>query len=438
MKGINVSTRETLAKAYSVFRVASGNFLEMYNFMLFAYYAQYIAHDIFPSNSEFASIMLALGTFGAAYLMRPLGAIVLGVYIDRHGRRTGLIFTLLLMGVGTGVIAFVPTVRTIGILAPIIVVLGCLLQGLSAGVMLGGVTVYLAEIATPGHRGFYSSWQSASNMLSVVTAATLGVTLTTLLTRQSMAAWGWRIPFMIGTLIAPVLIIWLVKTMPETGAFLARKKRPGVSQLLASMVSNWKIVGVGVMLCTMTTITFYMVTAYTAIYGRMVLHLTARASLVVTLCGGLTSFILLPIGGAVSDKLGRKPQMIFFTVAALLTAYPAMSWLVSSPSVTRLLVVELWFACIFAFYNGATMPLLAEIMPQEVRTTGFALAYSLAVAIFGGFTPAICTYLVHATGNLAMPAVWLSMAALIGLSATLLSGLPGLGLVKWESSVPAK
>jgi MFS family permease len=438
MKGINVSTRDFLSKAYSVLRIASGNFLEMYDFIVFAYYAAYIAHDIFPSSSEFASIMLTLGTFGAGYLMRPLGAIVLGVYIDRHGRRTGLIFTLLLMGVATGVMAFVPPYSVIGIFAPILVVSGRLVQGLSAGVMLGGVTVYLAEISTPGHRGFYSSWQSASNMVSVVFAALLGVVLASILAPRSMAVWGWRIPFLIGTLIAPLLILWLVKSMAETEFFLSRKKRPGISQLLSSMGSNWKIVGVGVMLCTMTTISFYMVTAYTPIYGRMVLHLTARSSLLVTLCGGLTSFILLPIAGAISDKLGRKPQMILFTIVTLLTAYPAMSWLVSSPSVTRLLLVELWLACIFAFYNGATMPFLAEIMPPEVRTTGFAIAYSLAVAIFGGFTPAICTYLVHATGNSAMPAVWLSMAALIGLSATMLCGWHGLGLDKWETSVPSK
>src|ERR1019366_8061506 len=153
----------------------------MYKFMLFAYYARFIAHDIFPSNNEFASLMLALGTFGAGYLMRPLGAIVLGVYMDRHGRRAGLILTLLLMAVGTAIIAFTPPYRTIGIVAPIVVVLGRLLQGFSAGVELGGVSVYLAEIATPGHRGFYCSWQSASQQISVICAALLGVALSSIL-----------------------------------------------------------------------------------------------------------------------------------------------------------------------------------------------------------------------------------------------------------------
>jgi metabolite-proton symporter len=429
-----VSTQAASSKARSIIRVSSGNFLEMYDFMVYAYYAPYIAHDIFPSNSEFASLMLTLGTFGAGYLMRPLGAIVLGIYTDRHGRRAGLILTLLLMAVGTSVIAFTPPYRTIGIVAPMVVVLGRLLQGFSAGVELGGVSVYLAEIATPGHRGFYCSWQSASQQISVISAALLGVALSSTLPPESMALWGWRIPFVIGCLIVP-LLFWLRRSLAETEFFLARKQRPSISQILASLGANWKIIIVGMLLSTMTTVCFYLITAYTPTFGRVVLHLTNRASLLVTLCVGLSNFIWLPIGGSISDKVGRKPLLCFFTVATLISAYPAMSWLVSNPSVARLLMVELWFSCIFGCYNGAMVPFLAEIMPQEVRTTGFALAFSLATAIFGGFTPAISTYLIHVTGNSAMPAVWLSMAALCGLSATALVGWPGLVLAKWESSV---
>lgn len=432
-----MSTQEAFSKARSIFRVASGNFLEMYDFMVYAYYASYIAHDIFPSNSEFASLILTLGTFGAGYLMRPLGAIVLGIYIDRHGRRSGLILTLLLMAVGTSIIAFTPPYRTIGIVAPIVVVSGRLLQGFSAGVELGGVSVYLAEIATPGHRGFYCSWQSASQQIAVICAALLGVTLSSILPPASMALWGWRVPFVIGCLIVP-LLFWLRRSLAETEVFLARKQRPGVSQILASLGAHWKIIVVGVLLSTMTTVCFYLITAYTPTFGRVVLHLTNRASLMVTLCVGLSNFIWLPIGGAISDQVGRKPLLIFFAVATLISAYPAMSWLVSNPSVARLLMVELWFSCIFGCYNGAMVPFLAEIMPQEVRTTGFALAFSLATAIFGGFTPAISTYLIHVTGNSAMPAVWLSMAALCGLSATMLVGWPGLVLAKWESSVSSE
>jgi MFS family permease len=430
-----VSVRGVLSIARNIVRVASANFLEMYSFMLFAYYATYIARDMFPSNNEFASIMLTLGTFGTGFLMRPLGAVILGIYTERHGRRPGLILTLGLMGVGTALIALTPTYRSIGILAPLIVLAGCILQGLSAGVMIGGVTAYLAEISTPGHRGFYCSWQSASQQISVISTAVIGLVLISTLTPASMAVWGWRIPFVIGTLIVPFLLIWLVKSMPETEAFLSRKQRPGVSQLLAIIGRNWKLIGMAVMICALNNINFYLITAYTPTFGVRELHLTARASFFVTLIVALSSFAWLPIGGALSDKVGRKPQLIFFAVITLITAYPAMLWLVSSPSVTRLLIVELWYSCIFGCYNGAMNPFMMEILPPQIRATGWALAYSLAVAIFGGFTPAICTYLIHATGNRAMPAVWLTMAALIGLGATMLSGWSGFKVAKLESTV---
>src|SRR5512136_2083691 len=193
------------AKIKAVVRVASGNFLEMYDFMVFGYYASAIARAFFPSRSEFASLMLSLMTFGAGFLMRPLGAIILGGYIDRHGRRRGLIATLALMSVGTLSIAVVPGYETLGLLAPVLVVVGRLLQGLSAGAELGGVSVYLSEIATAGNKGFYVSWQSASQQVAVVFAALLGVALSTALPPEQMARWGWRVPLLVGCTIVPLL-----------------------------------------------------------------------------------------------------------------------------------------------------------------------------------------------------------------------------------------
>src|SRR5579872_1766797 len=201
--------------------------------MVYAYYASYIAKAIFPSNSEFASLMLTLGTFGAGYLMRPLGAVALGAYVDRHGRRAGLILTLFLMAIGTLVIACTHAYRTIGIVAPVVVVLGRLLQGFSAGVELGGASIYLSEIATPGHRGFYCSWQSASQQVAVMFAALLGVVLGAIVSPESMSLWGWRVPFYIGCIIVP-LLFWLRRSLAETETFLARKHHPSVPEILAS------------------------------------------------------------------------------------------------------------------------------------------------------------------------------------------------------------
>ena len=176
---------------------------------------------------------------------------------------------------------------------------------------------------------------------------------------------------------------------------------------------------IGTLLVTMTTVSFYMITAYTPTFGKTVLKLDEVDNLVVTMCVGLSNFIWLPVMGALSDRVGRKPLLVVFTVLTLLTAYPAVSWLVAEPSFGRLLAVELWLSFLYGSYNGAMVVALTEVMPPAVRTAGFSLAYSLATALFGGFTPAISTYLIHSTGNKAAPGLWLMFAAACGLVATL-------------------
>ena len=406
------------AKIKNVIRVSSGNFLEMYDFIVFGYYAAAIGRTFFPAHNPYASLMLSFMTFGAGFLMRPVGAVVLGAYIDRYGRRAGLLLTLGLMSVGTLTIALLPGYATLGLLAPLLILLSRLLQGFSAGVELGGVSVYLAEIATPGHKGFYVSWQSASQQVAVMVTAILGVVLGSLLSSAAMDLWGWRIPFLVGCLIIPILFV-LRRSLAETEAFQARKHHPSVSQIVRTLAANWPIVFVGVMMVAMTTVSFYLITAYTPTFGENELHLTSVTSLIVTLCIGFSNFFWLPVMGAVSDRVGRKPLLILFTVLALLTAYPAMLWLTGGPSFTRLLLVLLWLSFIYASYNGAMVVALTEIMPVDVRTSGFSLAYSLATALLGGFTPAICTYLIHITGNRAMPGLWMSFAAALGLIAAL-------------------
>jgi metabolite-proton symporter len=406
------------SKFKSVFRVVSGNFLEMYDFMVYGYYASAIAKTYFPSGNEFASLMLALSVFGAGFLMRPIGAIVLGAYIDHHGRRKGLILTLGLMAIGTLLVAVIPGYATIGVLAPIIVLLGRLLQGFSAGVELGGVSVYLSEIATKGNKGFYCSWQSGSQQVAVVFAALIGVGMSRILPPDQMTSWGWRVPFIIGCLIVPFLFI-IRRSLQETEEFLARKHRPNMGEIMKSMLSNWGIVLAGMGMVIMTTVSFYMITAYTPTFGKEVLKLSSIDALVVTVFVGLSNLVWLPLSGALSDRVGRRPVLLFFTILTILTAYPAVQWLVADPSFLRLLGVELWLSFLYGCYNGAMVVALTEVMPVEVRTTGFSLAYSLATTI-GGFTPAISTYLIHVTGNKAAPGAWMSVAAVCGLIATLI------------------
>ena len=413
---------ERKTKLRSVVRVSSGNFLEMYDFMVFGYYASAIGSTFFPSNVPFVSLILSLMTFGAGFLMRPLGAIVLGAYTDVHGRRKGLILTLALMSFGIVTIACTPGYAKIGLLAPILVLLGRLVQGFSAGMELGGVSVYLSEIATPGHKGFYVSWQSASQQVAVMFAALVGVVLTSILPAPKLTTWGWRIPLLLGCAIIPLLFA-LRRSLPETDEFKTLQHKPSVAEVLRSLYANRSIVIVGMMMVVTTTVSFYMITAYTPTFANSVLHLAPMDGLIVTLCVGASNLFWLPVMGSLSDRVGRRPLLLACTILMLVTAYPVMLWLVHSPSFSRLLVVELWLSFLFGSYNGAMVVSLTEIMPMGVRTSGFALAYSLATALFGGFTPALSTYLIHLTNNRAVPGLWLSVASVCGLAGTLLAKL---------------
>ncbi|SMG53251.1 MFS transporter [Paraburkholderia susongensis] len=405
------------ATAGTVVRVVSGNFLEMYDFMVYGFYASAIAKAMFPGNNEFVSLMLSLATFGMGFLMRPLGAIVLGSYMDRHGRRAGLLLTLALMSIGVLLIAVTPTYASIGVLAPTLVIFGRLLQGFSAGAESGGVSVYLSEIAPPGRRGFFVSWQSASQQLSVLLAAVLGVALRFTLTDEQMNTWGWRIPFLLGCSIVPVLF-WIRRSVRESHAFEMRKRQT-VGEIFSSLAQSWRTIFWAMMLVSLTSIMFYLITAYTPTFGRVELGLKPIDTFYVTTCVALVTFTMIPVMAAVSDRIGRRPLLIGSSLTIALVSYPAMTWLVAAPSFTSLLLVEMGFAFLYATYQAALVVTLTEIIPANVRGTGFSLAYSLSQAVFGGFTPAICTALIHVTENKAMPGVWLVIGALFALLSTL-------------------
>ncbi len=401
----------------------SGNFLAAFDFFIFGYFATAIGRAFFPSDSEYASLMLSLATFGVGFLIRPLGAIIVGGYIDRHGRRKGLLLTLGLMAVATLVMAFVPPYQAIGLAAPLLVVIARLTQGFSEGGELPGVAVYLSEIAKTGRKGFYVSLQPASQQVAVIILSLLGVVLSTLLRPEQMDSWGWRIPFLFGCTLIPFLFV-MRRTLPETEEFLARTHHPAPSEILRLMVVNWRLIILGIMTVMMTTVSFYYITAYTPTFGRQVLKLAAADNLLVTMCVGFSNLLWQLVSGSLSDRIGRRPILIVCTVLAILTAYPALSWLVAAPSFARLLVVELWLSALYAWYNGTMAVWMTEIMPANVRATSFSFAYNVAVALFGGFTPAISTFLIHETGNSAIGGVWLSAAAVCSLAAALLIRLP--------------
>ena len=406
------------SRAGDVVRVAAGNFVEMYDFMVFAYFAPAIGRAFFPAGDAAASLLLTLATFGAGFLMRPLGAVVLGAYTDRHGRRAGLLLTLSLMSVGIVTLAFTPGYAQIGVAAPLLVLGGRLLQGFSAGAELGNVSVYLSEIAPPGRKGFFVAWQSASQQVAVLAAAVIGVALTVWLTPAQVSAWGWRLPLAFGCLIVPVVFL-LRRGLRESDAFAARARRTELAEVFAGLWRARAAVATGVGLVVMTTVSFYLITATTPTFAAL-LHLPPRGALWVTAAVGLSNLLWLPTMGALSDRIGRKPILVACTALAIATAYPVMHWLAAAPSVGRLLAVELWLSALYASYNAAMVAWLTEVAPAAVRASGFSLAYSTATAL-GGFTPYVVTWLIARTHDRAMPGAWLTAAAAVGLVAALVS-----------------
>jgi len=402
----------------AVIRAGTGNFLELYDFLVYAYFATYIARAYFPVADEFTSIMLALGTYGVASIARPFGAILLGSYMDRHGRRKGLLVTLTLMAIGTATLAFTPSYATIGILAPIIITAGRLIQGFSIGVEAGGVNVYLAEIATPKNRGFYCSWQGGSQALGVMAATGLGALLTATLTPEQMQAYGWRIPLVVGCGIIPILF-WLRRSLQETEYFENSSKARSTGEVLRILLEHWGILTIGVMLTILNTTMFYFVNTYTPTYGIRALQLDPLGTFMVALVVGTVSFCLLPVGGIVSDRIGRFPTLIGVPALVLVTSYLGMAWLDAAPSFERLLAIELWLAALYAMYAGTLVPLLTEIIPGKARSSGYSVILSLANGLFGSFTPFIATGLIEVTGDRASPAYWLSACAALSLLGSL-------------------
>ena len=401
-------------KIKAVIRAGTGNFLELYDFLVYAYFATYIADAFFPSESAFVSLMATFLAYAIASIARPFGAVILGSYMDRHGRRKGLLLTLSLMAVGTATLAFTPSYATIGILAPIIITVGRLVQGFSLGVEAGGVNVYLAEIATPKNRGFYCSWQGGSQALGVMAATGLGAFLTATLTMEEMASYGWRIPLIVGCAIIPILF-WLRRSLQETEFFEKSTHARSTWEILRILLEHWQVLAIGVTLTILNTVMFYFVNTYTPTYGIRVLQLDPLGTFSVALVVGTVSFILLPVGGIVSDRIGRFPTLVAVPVLVLATSYFGMAWLDAAPSFDRLLIVELWLAALYAMYAGTLVPLMAEMIPAKARSSGYAIVLSLANGLFGSLTPFLATVLIELTDDRASPAYWLSACAVLSL-----------------------
>ena len=273
MQDLSADKRPQSSMYARVARVICGNFLEMFDFFVYGFYASIIAKVLFPPGDDYFSLMLSWVTFGVGFLMRPLGAVILGAFADKHGRRAGLLLSLALMSAGVVCIGFVPSYAAIGPLAPIIVLVGRLLQGFSAGAESGTVSVYLAEIAPEGRRGLFASLQTWSQQVAVIFASAIGIALKLTLSPDQMTDWGWRVPFVVGSALIPFLLV-MRRSIEETEAFKARRRHPDLAEIWRTLWVNWRLVGTAMMMITLTAVMFYLITAYMAGFGSEVLHLS--------------------------------------------------------------------------------------------------------------------------------------------------------------------
>jgi MFS family permease len=394
-----------------------GNVLEWYDFVVFGFLSIIIAKQFFPSDSEYAALMLTTATFGAGFVVRPLGGILLGWYADRKGRKAGLTLVIALMTVAAAMIAFTPSFQQIGLLAPAIVLCARLLQGISAGGEFGTATAMLIEYAPKGRRNFYGSWQMFAQALGALLAVAMGSALTHIFTQEALNSWAWRIPFLFGLLIGPVGF-YIRRNLPETEAFQKLDKRVKVS--LGQVFSRYpKELFIAMGLSSALNVMSYVIITYLPIYAVQNLHMPVTLPFNVLLASVLLRVLTIPLFGLLADRIGGRRMIIVALVLFLIVLYPAYYWINQAPSLLSIMTVELVFALLIGASNSPIPTLTASLFPTEVRSTGLAIAYNISASIFGGFSPFILTWLLHTTGNSLMPAHYCAVFFVLGLLAAI-------------------
>jgi MFS transporter, MHS family, proline/betaine transporter len=415
-----MSSSQIAPKPLQIAAAVIGNALEWYDFIVFGFFTVVIARLFFPSDSQYASLLLTTGTFGVGFFMRPVGGILLGIYADRRGRKAALLMVISLMTAAIAMIAFAPTYAAIGVGAPLIMVVARLLQGFSAGGEFASATAFLTESAPAGRRGLYGSWQMVGQGLAVLLGAILGTLLTRSLTPETLDSWGWRIPFLFGLIIGPVGL-YIRRNLDDTSAFL-QSNRSSVGQQGSGsvLISHVKEMLACMGMVVSGTISFYVILIYIPTFARTQLHLPLDQAFLAQSIGLACEVVLIPICGVLSDFIGRKPVMIAALVLDLLVTYPLFSWVIStSPSFGALLTMQIILCGLFGVFNGPISTALAEQFPTRVRSTALAIAYNIAVMLFGGFAQFFVTWLIQATGTPIAPAYYLMFGAAVGLLAAL-------------------
>lgn len=405
----------------AVIAASIGNALEWFDFVVYGFFAGTIAKLFFPTGDDTQSLLWALATFGVTFFMRPFGAVVLGSFADRHGRKATFTLTILIMMAGTAIIAFAPTYSSIGVFAPMLIVIARLVQGFSAGGEFGSATAFLAE-QNPERRGFFASWQFASQGLTTILATGIGATLASSLTTEQIDAWGWRIPFIFGLLIGPVAY-YIRRHIDETLEFrTTQHSKTPLREVLSDSKKRLLIAFGTVILCTVAMYTVL----FMPTYATRQLGLPVAGSFMASLLTGAIQMVLIPVVGALSDRHGRLPMAFASSIAILLAIYPMFAWLAAVPTLQTLLMVQAIIGVLLAGYMGGLPALMSDLFPTRLRTTGLSISYSFGVAIFGGFAPFIIAWLIAVTGSKLAPSFYLMLAAAISLAALMAARRLGL------------
>jgi MHS family citrate/tricarballylate:H+ symporter-like MFS transporter len=417
--------------------VIAGNALEVYDFVTYAYFSIQIGHAFFPAQSAYGSLMLSLATFGVGFVTRPLGAIVIGNFADRVGRRPAMMLCFILMGCAIVGMAVIPPYASIGLAAPILAVIARMTMGFSLGGEIGSNTAYLAEAAAPEKRGFVVAWQPVGQAIAVTCGGLVALAVTTWLPAASVDAYGWRVAFLLGAVTVP-FGLWLRSSLPETlHAPEAQGPAAAVAQpRLLQARQHWRIFILGLGYIASGTIGTYIFT-YIATYAQATLHLSSRVGFIAETGGYLLGIPISLASGWLSDRYGRKPINVWGNLAFLLLIYPTFAWITGSGSAFAFMAGMITLSAvssISAFYTS-----LAESIPRSIRGSGFGITYAMAVVIFGSTTQPVVTWLIHVTGNPSALAWYLTGAAILGQIAVTLfpESAPVKVAAKARAAIPA-
>ena len=395
----------TLSRTRLIAACTIGNALEFYDFVIYSFFAGTIGALFFPSEDPTVQLLLSFATYGVGFFLRPLGGMVLGAYADRRGRKAATVLTLFLMALGTGMIGLAPTYAQVGFFGPLLVVTGRLIQGFSAGGEVGASTTLLAEYAPPAERGFFGSWQLASQGAAILVAAGLAWAINTLLSPAEVKEWGWRMPFLIGIFIVPIGL-WLRRALKETHANEEHSDVAQMNSLSVALRRHWSKILVGVALIIGGTASNAVIVLYMSTYAIRQLSMPPTTALFAGVAAGFITLLAAPIAGALSDRFGRRRIIALSYLLIALAIYPAFLLVNVSPTLPTLLAVVLGLGALNAGGGAPAIISLAEVFPAEVRATGMSLVYALGVALFGGFGQFIVTWLIAATGNPLAPAFY--------------------------------